>query len=32
MTGAVVVRSIGTAILTVLGIKLPGISGGKEGS
>ena len=29
-TGAVVVRSIGTAILTVLGIRLPGISGGKE--
>jgi len=29
-TGSVVARSVGTAILTFLGIKIPGVSGGKE--
>lgn len=29
-TASVAARSIGTAVLTVLGIKLPGVSGGKE--
>lgn len=29
-TGAVAIRSVGTALLTILGVKLPGISGGKE--
>lgn len=29
-TGSVVARSVGTAVLTFVGIKIPGVSGGKD--
>jgi hypothetical protein len=31
-TGSVAARSVGTAVLTFLGIKIPGISGGRDDS